>query len=50
MDWLKRKNQDTRQYGKCGDFECKVTLQLWAEALFTACHVHNRITSKKTNV
>ena len=28
----------------------KVPLFLWGEALFTACHIHNRITSKKTHV
>ena len=28
----------------------KVPLFLWGEALFTTCHIHNRITSKKTHV
>jgi hypothetical protein len=23
---------------------------LWGEALFTACHIHNRVLSKKLNV
>lgn len=28
----------------------KLPLNLWGEAMLTACHIHNRITSKKTHV
>ena len=46
-DLAERKNRTLTEMINSMMINAKVLLFLWGEALFTACHIHNRITSKK---
>ena len=45
-----RKNRTLTEIVNCMIMQAKLPIYLWGEALYTACHLHNRIVSSKTNV
>ena len=45
-----RKNRTLVDMIKAMLLHSKLPINLWGEALLTACHVHNRIPSKKTKI
>ena len=45
-----RKNRTLQEMINCMLNNAKLPLNLWGEALYTACYIHNRIPSKKSNI
>ncbi|KAG5527251.1 hypothetical protein RHGRI_028223 [Rhododendron griersonianum] len=45
-----RKNRTLTEMANCMIVHANAPLYLWGEALYTACYLHNRIISRKTNL
>ena len=50
MDLQKEKNRTIVEMINAMILNAKLSFNLWAEALLTACHAHNRIPSRKIKI